>query len=349
MGGLVSVIVPAYNAAATIVETIRSAQQQTYPTLEIIVVDDGSKDATPEIVSELRSQDRRIALIRQENAGVAVARNRGMAAAQGSLIAPLDADDIWHPEKIARQVDRLSKDETEAGLVYSWSVDIDEQSRIISCYAEDHEGDVYVPLVLANFIGNSSAPLMRREVVEEIGGWDSSLRAAGAQGCEDWILYLKIAERTRVLLAPGYLIGYRQLSNAMSRNAQAMRRSYFLVMEYAKRAHPDLPHALFDRSEAEFELYISKLCGEPPGVAFWRRLQRGMKKPWHSLNKARSKLQHQVSRANLHGQPFSSLSPEARCGICVSHDSERADFIASMPQVLGRSETRKDCHLFPAP
>jgi glycosyltransferase involved in cell wall biosynthesis len=349
MGSVVSVIIPAYNAAETISATIQSAQRQTYHPLEIIVVDDGSKDATAEIVSEFQRQDDRVSLIRQENSGVAAARNRGLSAAHGSLIAPLDADDLWHPEKITRQVERLVQDKMEAGLVYSWSVEIDEQSRILRCDAEDHEGDVYAPLVLANFIGNSSAPLIRREVVEEIGGWDPSLHAARAQGCEDWILYLKIAERSRVVLAPGFLIGYRQLSGAMSRNIESMRRSYCLVMEQAKRAHPELPHTLFDRSEAEFELYINRMHRRSRGVRARLRsgLRLGLTDPWHSLKKVKSKiLSLRQIRAgkmgtNFHGLNFFQLAPETRCGICESHDSQRAAFIESMPQVLGRGNVQQ--------
>src|SRR5579863_7666011 len=92
---LVTVVIPAYNAAHTIDETLRSARYQTHRNLEILVVDDGSKDATPEVVARHAVIDARIRLIVQENAGVAAARNRGIAEAKSDLIAPLDADDLW--------------------------------------------------------------------------------------------------------------------------------------------------------------------------------------------------------------------------------------------------------------
>ena len=257
---LVSVIIPAYNAKATIGEALRSAQRQRYHTLEIVVVDDGSDDGTDAIVAEVASADPRITLIRQANAGVAAARNAGLAAARGGLIAPLDADDLWHEDKIAEQVACLSRSDRRTGLVYCWSADIDESGMVIRRHFDRFEGDVYASLVLANFVGNSSVPLMRRELVEEVGGWDTSLRADSAQGCEDWLLYLKLAERSHFALLPAVLVGYRQSAGAMSRNMPQMRRSYARVMRAARAAHPELPASLFRRSRAEFDFYCGEMC-----------------------------------------------------------------------------------------
>jgi glycosyltransferase involved in cell wall biosynthesis len=258
---LVSVIIPAYNAEATILQTLRSAQEQTYPALEIIVVDDGSSDETPAIVGNIAHRDPRISLIRQSNAGVAVARNRALAAAKGQYIAPLDADDLWHPEKVSRQVQCFDRNAPSTGVVYCWSADVDEQGLIIKYRRnlERSEGDVYAALTLANFIGNSSVPLIRRHLFEEIGGWEPGLLARDAQGCEDWLLYLKLAERTNFALTPAFLVGYRQIVRGMSRNIPQMRRSFALVMREAREAHPELPGALFRWSQSEFDFYIAEL------------------------------------------------------------------------------------------
>jgi glycosyltransferase involved in cell wall biosynthesis len=97
---LVSVIVAAYNAEATLAETLRSALAQSYRPVEIILVDDGSTDRTAEIASSFAE----VILIRQANAGVAAARNAGIRASRGEWLAPLDADDLWHPAKLERQV-----------------------------------------------------------------------------------------------------------------------------------------------------------------------------------------------------------------------------------------------------
>src|SRR5262245_28337071 len=121
---LVSVVIPAYNAEAYIATSLRSVTAQTYRNLEIIVVDDGSRDATATIVRSLAADDPRIKLQQQQNAGVAAARNRGIEASSGDLVAPLDADDLWQPSKIERQVAVMQRGSPKVGLVYAWFVQI---------------------------------------------------------------------------------------------------------------------------------------------------------------------------------------------------------------------------------
>jgi glycosyltransferase involved in cell wall biosynthesis len=103
----VSVLIPAHDAEATLLATLHSVQRQTFTDFEAIVVDDGSKDSTPDIAAALAATDARFRLVRQENAGVAKARNAALAIARGRWVAPLDADDLWHPEKLARQLRRF--------------------------------------------------------------------------------------------------------------------------------------------------------------------------------------------------------------------------------------------------
>jgi glycosyltransferase involved in cell wall biosynthesis len=100
---LVSVIVPAFNAATTLAEALGSALAQTYKNIEILVVDDGSTDATAAIAREFAAADGRVSLVRRSNGGIAAARNSGIAVSKGAYIAPLDADDLWHPTKIEKQ------------------------------------------------------------------------------------------------------------------------------------------------------------------------------------------------------------------------------------------------------
>ncbi|WP_103064182.1 glycosyltransferase family 2 protein [Actinomyces qiguomingii] len=103
--GLVSVIMPAYNSEPFIAQAVRSVQAQTYSKWELIVVDDCSTDATAEVVHELSREDSRICCIRlPRNSGAAVARNRAMKRARGQYMAFLDSDDLWHPEKLEKQV-----------------------------------------------------------------------------------------------------------------------------------------------------------------------------------------------------------------------------------------------------
>ena len=127
---LVSVIIPAFNAAANIRQTLNSVLAQTYQEIEVIVVDDGSSDATSAIVEEFVARDPRFQLVRQSNAGVGAARNTAIRKARGKYIAPLDADDFWFPEKLEKQVACIEQCGDETGLVYCWSTLIDRARRV---------------------------------------------------------------------------------------------------------------------------------------------------------------------------------------------------------------------------
>src|SRR4051794_12933269 len=104
---LVSVIVPVFNGVEYVGEAIESALRQTYTNIEVIVVDDGSTDHTRSVVKSLAGRDGRVRLVGQANGGVARARNQGILFARGEMIAPLDADDLWAPNKIERQMSRM--------------------------------------------------------------------------------------------------------------------------------------------------------------------------------------------------------------------------------------------------
>ena len=126
---LVSVIVPSYNASRYIRETLESVLGQTYSSFEVIVVDDGSTDDTAAIVADYSRRDSRIRLVSQPNGGVGAARNRAIAEASGEFIAPLDADDVWYPEKLQKQVASLERHGTEWGVGYCWSKSINDVGR----------------------------------------------------------------------------------------------------------------------------------------------------------------------------------------------------------------------------
>jgi glycosyltransferase involved in cell wall biosynthesis len=239
---LVTVIVPAYNAAATIDETLLSVRAQSHASLQIIVVDDGSVDSTTQIVERHAQADDRVALIRHPtNRGVAAARNTAIAAAKGDLIAPIDADDLWHPTKMEKQVATLRRGGRKVGLVYTWSALLDEQSRVTALAGQYlFEGNVLRSLCEFNLVGNGSSPLMRAEAVKQAGGYDASLVGLNAQGCEDWALYLAIAESFDFAVVPEYLTGYRGLPTSMSTDYGQMWRSFFLVEAKARARRPEL-------------------------------------------------------------------------------------------------------------
>ncbi|MCJ2180071.1 glycosyltransferase family 2 protein [Novosphingobium album (ex Hu et al. 2023)] len=237
---LISVVIPAYNAQDTIAQTLRSVQAQTYSALEIIVVDDGSRDDTARIVEQFAADDQRIRLVRQENAGVARARNNGWHQARSDIIAFVDADDLWTQDKIACQYAALQAAGPRAGLVYSWYVMIDDGNRVTyRGEGPTFAGAVLDTLLINNFIGNGSAVLARREAIAAANGYEPALFDASAQGCEDILFYCRVAEHYEFAVVEDYQIGYRQLPNAMSANLPRMLRSWIMVLDEMKAKHPE--------------------------------------------------------------------------------------------------------------
>lgn len=238
---LVSVIIPAYNAASSIDHTLRSARAQTHSNLEIIVVDDGSTDDTCAIAERHVRADARVHLVRQQNDGVAAARNAGLRRARGRYFAPLDADDVWRRDKIALQLAAVERSGYDAAIVYCWYATIDEDGEIIQYVGDSkEEHDVLDAMCIRNIVGNGSSPLILRDAALELGGYDSMLREKGAQGCEDYKLYLQLAERLPFVLVRDYLVGYRIHSRNMSLFGDTMVRSRRLVTDEIGTRRPDL-------------------------------------------------------------------------------------------------------------
>jgi glycosyltransferase involved in cell wall biosynthesis len=238
---LVSVIIPAYNASCFIERTLHSALNQTYQNLEVIVIDDGSTDNTRQIVQAIAATDSRLSYYPQTNAGVAVARNHGIERAKGEFIAPLDADDLWHRTNLAQQVSLLANADDKVGMVYSWSVDIDADDCLTgNVRVSPFYGNVYPPLFYANVVGNGSACLIRRSCFRHVGGYNDEFRAQRAEGCEDWDIYLRIAEHYYVMLVPELLVGYRQAGGSMSTHANVMDKSQELAFEKISRQYPQV-------------------------------------------------------------------------------------------------------------
>ena len=236
--GTVSVRLPAYNASKTINETLLSVRRQNYSNLEIIAVDDGSTDQTAQIINKHAAYDDRIRLIKQANLGVANARNKALFEASGDFVAPIDADDLWHPNKIAQQMALARERGPKISLIYTWYATIDTSSRIVQIRKPSDEGYVLPALFLSNFVGQASSPLMPRQQVIKVGGYDPSLRARRAQGCEDWQLYMKLAELGEFAVAKSLLTGYRGTEQSMSSDIAQMLRSHALIMEPFHRSYP---------------------------------------------------------------------------------------------------------------
>ena len=286
---LVSVIIPAFNASAFIGATLDSVLSQTYQDLEVLVVDDGSTDETSHIVEASAAKDSRVVFLRQQNLGVAAARNLAAAHARGEYLAPIDADDVWYPTKIEKQVNCLEHGGPSVGLNYTWWLGIDESGTPrLHSHPWMIEGDVADTHTALNFIGNASIPLIRRSAFEQVGGYESNFLAQGAQGCEDWDLSLRIAERSRLSVVPEYLSGYRRIAGSMSGSLGTMVKSHALMIERLRRRRPDVPEVLLRWSRGQMYGYTAATglrTGRFPSAAWWMvkglaSLDVSFRSPW---------------------------------------------------------------------
>ncbi|MEY4510159.1 MAG: hypothetical protein RLZZ450_2281 [Pseudomonadota bacterium] len=257
--GLVSVVIPAFNARQTIREAVESVLAQTYSDLEVVVVDDCSTDGTLEILADLAERDGRLRLLRRsENGGPPATRNTGIRASSGALLAFIDADDLWHPEKIAMQVEKMAQCGPEVGVVYTWCTYMDEAGHIIPnrVFAGKHEGDVYAALLFGNFINNTW--LVRRSCLEAIGGYSEHL----AIGNEDLQIYLDLAERYEFVVVPEFLTAYRVLQTSKSHDVWRMKDGHEAVRDLARERHPSLPGWLFRWSASNQLWFLAFRCAQ---------------------------------------------------------------------------------------
>jgi glycosyltransferase involved in cell wall biosynthesis len=194
----VSVIIPTHNRAAWLAEAVGSVLAQTYQDFELLVVDDGSTDGTAEVLAGLAGQ---ITCLRHPHRrGVSAARNTGIAAARGEWLAFLDSDDLWLPEKLARQLDFIR---THPGLRLCQTEEIWVRRGVRvnpprSCRKVG--GRIFLPS-LERCLVSPSAVVLHRSLIDEHGGFDESLPAA-----EDYDLWLRLAWRYQVGLVPQALV-----------------------------------------------------------------------------------------------------------------------------------------------
>jgi len=254
---LVSAIMPAHNAQKYIALALDSVLTQTYKNIEVIVVDDGSTDTTAEIVQSYAGRNPRVTLLRQPNAGVASARNRAIEVSHGEYIAPIDADDIWYPEKIDKQVRYLFEAESNTGLVYGWLARIDKNGELTGgADVSLLSGDVLAALIYRNFLCCASLPLIHRECFERLGGYNTRLQEQRASGSEDHELYLRIAEHYQFGLIEEPLVAYRTHSSSMSCDYRSMERSHFLVIGQVRERHPRIPPYLLRWAASRYYMYL---------------------------------------------------------------------------------------------
>lgn len=240
---LISVVIPLYNARDVIRETIESVLAQTCRDYEIVVIDDGSTDASGDVV---RSYGERIRYIQQPNGGVAQARNRGIAAARGRYIALLDHDDLWAPDKLAKQAAVLDA-QPAVGLVVTDVVHIDRAGRSMNQLGPAYQPQQdFARLFVQGFVPTPSATLIRASILKAVGGFDEQFNSAGMDDHELWTRIAAVTtlagisepltfHRNREIKPAGIALGHRPLliEKLMTRFSQDPAKRLYLQREMA--------------------------------------------------------------------------------------------------------------------
>jgi glycosyltransferase involved in cell wall biosynthesis len=253
---MISVVVPAYNVAATIQETLISISNQTFTDIEIIVVDDGATDTTPDILS--RYADPRLRIVHQVNRGLAGARNSGIHAAKGKYIAFCDADDIWEAEKLERHFNHLEADDN-VGISFAGSSMIDESGKRLKVSQLPKLKDITAADVFKrNPIGNGSAAVVRREAFdciayrptsETVRDWwfDETMRQS--EDIDAWMRFI-LASDWKIEGIDGLLTRYRIQSGGLSANLSKQYQTWKHMCSKVKDTAPEFAARLAPVAEA---------------------------------------------------------------------------------------------------
>ena len=275
-----SVVVPAFNATRTIRATIGSILRQSRRDLELIVVDDGSHDGTPDLVRELGRGDDRLRLVEQPNKGTAGARNTGIAEARSDLIAFLDNDDMWMPNYLDRMEAALAR-APEAGFAYTdaWVLN-DSTGRIRKKPSLEHHPPIPDPAspgdLLSRFLAGlnfvMSSTTVRRAVLEATNGFDEGIR-----GADDFDLWIRIAAKGYgAVCAEGINLVQRDRSDSQSKDLPMMIENARAVLRNAALNEDlsDADRATAATSVVEHARFLETLRGERRVSALAWRLRR---------------------------------------------------------------------------
>lgn len=241
----ISVVIPTYNRASLIGETILSALGQSLVEKEIIVVDDGSSDDTSEVVKEFGDQ---IIYIRQPNSGPARARNIGIRMAKGQYIAFLDSDDLWLPDKLELQVQTFQHS-PQLGLIFTDVMWFSGREVMVPSLKEKyqlHTGHVYEKLLFDNWIATSSV-LVKKECLDQVGGFDEDPQIMFV---EDWNLWIRLAKHFQFGMVDRVLVKRRYHPHRLGlANPERQFQAIFYNLEKLQKLHPELKEkaALFSQ------------------------------------------------------------------------------------------------------
>ncbi|MEL6261486.1 MAG: glycosyltransferase [Cyanobacteria bacterium J06626_6] len=279
---LVSVVIPVYNAAAYLPETIQSVLNQSYVNWELLVVDDGSTDATPAIVQKYQDTDDRVRWVPKINGGVSSARNLGAQEAKGSLLAFLDADDRWLTDKLLAHVNHMSA-HPETGVSFARVALIKSDGQTTHKLTNNVVSQLQPQdLFYSNPTVTTSNLVMRREVFLSAGGFDETM-----QYNEDVELLFRVAFHSELALEgiDDVLVQYRLHDSGLSSTLSKMESGWLKLMEKARAVAPSLVEAHYDAAYGHQLQYLARqtlrlnLSGRV-GAGF---MNRALSKSWPGL------------------------------------------------------------------
>jgi alpha-1,3-rhamnosyltransferase len=217
----VSVVIPSYNHESYVGETIRSVLSQTYQDFELLIIDDGSRDASVEIIrqtlDELPSYN--VQFIARENVGLCKTLNEGLRMSKGEFFAYIGSDDLWHSEKLERQINALQSADPTYGACFSDCLYIDESGTTLGRFSDFYRykgGNIYDDLVWNRFTPHSPTNLFRRSVVIEVGGFNE------AHAVEDRDLWTRLSRSYKVVYIESPLASWRSHGNNTGNDLEKM-------------------------------------------------------------------------------------------------------------------------------
>lgn len=250
---LISVVVPTYNRAHLILDSLNSVYQQSYRPLDLIVVDDGSTDDTVTVVRDwmgaIASEDFSVRYVCQSNQGGNPARNRGIEAAKGTLVAFLDSDDIWHPEKLMKQAAVLLADEKMGGI-YCGLQHVFIESGVVQTPSPRAylRGDLLYQMLVHDVTAPTSTYMVRAIAFEQMGCFDEQLQAR-----QDWDMWIRLASRYEIGVVPEVLVDFREHSgDRTATNPQKEIDAYHAIMEKYASLRARCPFSVRQAAKASF-------------------------------------------------------------------------------------------------
>ncbi|RKF14384.1 glycosyltransferase [Alginatibacterium sediminis] len=232
----ISVIVPVYNGLEFLESTVKSILEQTYTNFELLLINDGSKDTSLELIESLAKQDSRIRVFDKANGGVANARNFGISKANADLIAFCDQDDLWLPTKLEQQLPLFSQ--PEIGLVYCGSIarftsNLPDSKADLSRFLS---GDVFEDLLQQNVVSCCTA-IARKQLILKVGGFREEVEL---KGVDDWMLWLHLAQCSKLAFVNEHLAVHIFHGDNYSLNELAMNSAEFYCIDQLSLQFSDI-------------------------------------------------------------------------------------------------------------